>query len=238
MGSRWQASEERNRGVRVDTAGPRQLGLLSISLGGHHPWTAPTSDPAEPFDSSPLRYSRSPWVRASRSRKVRRPPPTRRPIRTRAQVCSARRPCRPQEQLTQADNDLARMEQSRSNVRRQLMEAREQRDVVKTLCLNDKLTQLNVAITSAQERRDALAAAVKRGDARPRHARLHDPERAAPAVRSARDRGESVRRRRGRRRRRLRREGDHRQEPARRRSLRVPELHGRRRSLPACASCI
>lgn len=70
----------------------------------------------------------------------------------------------PQEQLAQADGDMARMEQSRSNVRRQLMEAREQRDVVKTLCLNDKLTQLNVAISSAQERRDALAAAVKRGD--------------------------------------------------------------------------
>lgn len=70
----------------------------------------------------------------------------------------------PEEQLTQADSHLSRMEQSRSNVRRQLMEAREQRDVVKTLCLNDKLTQLNVAITSAQERRDALAAAVKRGD--------------------------------------------------------------------------
>ncbi len=70
----------------------------------------------------------------------------------------------PQEQLTQSDSDLARMEQSRANVRRQLMEAREQRDVVKTLCLNDKLTQLNVAISSAQERRDALAAAVKRGD--------------------------------------------------------------------------
>ena len=70
----------------------------------------------------------------------------------------------PQEQLAQADGDMARMEQSRSNVRRMLMEAREQRDVVKTLCLNDKLTQLNVAISSAQERRDALAAAVKRGD--------------------------------------------------------------------------
>ena len=56
------------------------------------------------------------------------------------------------------------MEQARSNVRRMLMEAREQRDVVKTLCLNDKLTQLNVAISSAQERRDALAAAVKRGE--------------------------------------------------------------------------
>ncbi len=70
----------------------------------------------------------------------------------------------PQQQLTQADGDMAKMEQARSNVRRQLMEAREQRDVVKTLCLNDKLTQLNVAIASAQERRDALAAAVKRGD--------------------------------------------------------------------------
>ena len=70
----------------------------------------------------------------------------------------------PQEQLAQADGDMARMEQARSNVRRQLMEAREARDVVKTLCLNDKLTQLNVAISSAQERRDALAAAVKRGD--------------------------------------------------------------------------
>lgn len=70
----------------------------------------------------------------------------------------------PQEELTQADADLVRMEQSRANVRRQLMEAREKRDVVKTLCLNDKLTQLNVAIGSAQERREALAAAAKRGD--------------------------------------------------------------------------
>src|SRR5512139_3513552 len=71
----------------------------------------------------------------------------------------------PKEQLAQADSDLARMEQSRSTVRRQLMEAREKRDVVKTLCLNDKLTQLNVAVSSAQERREALAAAAKRGDA-------------------------------------------------------------------------
>ncbi len=71
----------------------------------------------------------------------------------------------PKDQLAQADSDLARMEQSRSTVRRQLMEAREKRDVVKTLCLNDKLTQMNVAVTSAQERREALAAAVKRGDA-------------------------------------------------------------------------
>jgi hypothetical protein len=70
----------------------------------------------------------------------------------------------PQEQLAQADGHLVRMEQSRSTARRQLMEAREQRDVVKTLCLNDKLSQQNVAIESAQQRRDTLAAAVKRAD--------------------------------------------------------------------------
>lgn len=70
----------------------------------------------------------------------------------------------PQEMQTQSESDLVRMEQQRSTVRRMLMEAREQRDVVKTLCLNDKLTQLNVAITSAQERKDALSASVKRGD--------------------------------------------------------------------------
>jgi hypothetical protein len=71
----------------------------------------------------------------------------------------------PAEQLAEADNHLVRMEQARSNARRQLMDAREQRDVVKTLCLNEKLTQLNVAIASAQERREALAAAAKRSDA-------------------------------------------------------------------------
>lgn len=71
----------------------------------------------------------------------------------------------PQEQVTQSDSDLARMEQARAQVRRMLMDAREKRDVVKTLCLNDKLTQLNVAISSAQERREALGAAAKRGDA-------------------------------------------------------------------------
>jgi hypothetical protein len=70
----------------------------------------------------------------------------------------------PQQQATQADSDLARMEQARAQVRRMLMDAREKRDVVKTLCLNDKLTQLNVAISSATERREALGAAVKRND--------------------------------------------------------------------------
>src|SRR6187551_3456313 len=58
----------------------------------------------------------------------------------------------PQEELNQSDAFLGRMESARSTVRRQLETARAQRDVVKTLCLNDKLNQIDVAIRSARER--------------------------------------------------------------------------------------
>jgi hypothetical protein len=71
----------------------------------------------------------------------------------------------PKEQLTQSDAYLARMDSSRTGVRRQLETARAQRDVVKTLCLNDKLNQLDVAIRSARERRQSLEAAASRSDA-------------------------------------------------------------------------
>ena len=54
---------------------------------------------------------------------------------------------------------------SRTVVRRQLETARSQRDVVKVLCLNDKLNQLDVALRSARERRQALEAAAQRNDA-------------------------------------------------------------------------
>jgi hypothetical protein len=70
----------------------------------------------------------------------------------------------PDQQVSQAQADMAKMEGLRDQVRRQLASAREERDVVKTLCLNDKLTQLNVAIATAQERTDALSAAAKRND--------------------------------------------------------------------------
>jgi hypothetical protein len=71
----------------------------------------------------------------------------------------------PKEELVQAEAMLSRMDASRSGVRRQLETARAQRDVVKTLCLNDKLNQLDVAVRNAQERREALAAAAQRSDA-------------------------------------------------------------------------
>src|SRR5436190_15645895 len=70
----------------------------------------------------------------------------------------------PAEQLTQADASLVRMESSRTTVRRQLEQARAQRDVVKTLCLNDKLNQIDVGIRSARERRQALDVAAGRKD--------------------------------------------------------------------------
>jgi hypothetical protein len=71
----------------------------------------------------------------------------------------------PKEQLAQSDGFLSRMEGGRGSVRRQLESARAQRDVVKTLCLNDKLNQIDVAIRSARERRQALELAVARNDA-------------------------------------------------------------------------
>lgn len=70
----------------------------------------------------------------------------------------------PQEQLTQSESMLARMDGARTVVRQALEKARIARDVVKTLCLNDKLNQLDVAIRSARERRESLAAAVQRND--------------------------------------------------------------------------
>lgn len=71
----------------------------------------------------------------------------------------------PQEMLAQADGALQRMEGGRTSVAKQLAKARQERDVVKTLCLNDKLNQLDVAMRSATERRGALELAAKRGDA-------------------------------------------------------------------------
>jgi hypothetical protein len=70
----------------------------------------------------------------------------------------------PAEEATQGETFIVRMDASRTGVRRQLETARAQRDVVKTLCLNDKLNQLDVAIRSARERKQSLDAAAQRSD--------------------------------------------------------------------------
>jgi hypothetical protein len=56
------------------------------------------------------------------------------------------------------------MEQAAGAVRKQLQQAREARDVVKTLCLNDKLSQIDVALRSARDRKSSLQAAATRND--------------------------------------------------------------------------
>ncbi len=68
------------------------------------------------------------------------------------------------EQVAQSEKIVARMESTRDAVRRDLEEARQQRDVVKTLCLNDKLNQLDVALRSGTERQRALKLAADRND--------------------------------------------------------------------------
>lgn len=71
----------------------------------------------------------------------------------------------PQEQKVQADATLARIDAAGVAVRRQLEAARSSRDVVKTLCLNDKLNQIDVAVRSARDRRTSLEQAIARRDA-------------------------------------------------------------------------
>lgn len=71
----------------------------------------------------------------------------------------------PKDQAAEAEMYLSRMDSARSSVRLQLEEARNKRDVVKTLCLNDKLNQIDVAIRSARERKQALDVAAQKNDA-------------------------------------------------------------------------
>lgn len=71
----------------------------------------------------------------------------------------------PAQQVDEASNQISRMEQAAAGIRRQLEEARAARDVVKTLCLNDKLSQVDVAIRSAKDRQQSLQLAAGRNDA-------------------------------------------------------------------------
>ena len=71
----------------------------------------------------------------------------------------------PQEQLAQADVMVTRMQQASSNARVMLELARKDRDVIKILCLNEKLSELDAAVRTGKERRAVLQGAVDRQDA-------------------------------------------------------------------------
>lgn len=71
----------------------------------------------------------------------------------------------PQEMLAKAKGFVPAMDRSATAVRRQLTVAREQRDVVKALCLNDKLNQIDLAARTATDRMAGLESAVGQNDA-------------------------------------------------------------------------
>ncbi len=70
----------------------------------------------------------------------------------------------PPQMLTQARGFLPAMDRAASVVRGQLRLAREQKDVVKALCLNDKLNQIDLATRTATDRVGGLEAAVNAND--------------------------------------------------------------------------
>ncbi len=69
-----------------------------------------------------------------------------------------------QQMRTQSQTFLPQMDQSAQIVRRQLEQSRESRDVVKVLCLNDKLNQIDVAIRASRDRMPVLTAALAKDD--------------------------------------------------------------------------
>ena len=76
----------------------------------------------------------------------------------------------PAQMVAAAKALLPAMDKSAAVVRRQLTLAREQKDVVKALCLNDKLNQVDLAIRTATDRVSGLEAAASANDAeRSRH---------------------------------------------------------------------
>jgi hypothetical protein len=76
----------------------------------------------------------------------------------------------PDERLDRAKGFVDAIDRAAQSIQRQLQSARKDRDVVRVLCLNDKLNQVDVALRSAQDRVGALGAAVDRKDAdRARH---------------------------------------------------------------------
>jgi hypothetical protein len=70
----------------------------------------------------------------------------------------------PLQMVAEAEKYVPAMEQGQGNVKRSLLEARAQRDVVKVLCLSDKLSQIDVAIKSSRDRMESLRGAASEGD--------------------------------------------------------------------------
>jgi hypothetical protein len=76
----------------------------------------------------------------------------------------------PSARLDRAKAFVVSIDAAAQSLLRQLQAARKERDIVRALCLSDKLNQVDVALRSAQDRQSALEAAAARADAdRARH---------------------------------------------------------------------
>jgi hypothetical protein len=73
-------------------------------------------------------------------------------------------PTTPAQMVAAAKAALPAMDSSAQVVRRQLTLAREQKDVVKSLCLNDKVNQIDLAIRTATDRVGGLESAANAND--------------------------------------------------------------------------
>jgi hypothetical protein len=71
----------------------------------------------------------------------------------------------PEQMLGRAKQFVAGIEQASGSISRQLQAARKDRDVVRVLCLSDKLNQVDVALGSARDRMNSLRGAAERSDA-------------------------------------------------------------------------
>ena len=71
----------------------------------------------------------------------------------------------PQQMLQRARAFKPMMENDAISVQRQASDAKQKHDVVKSLCLSDKLSQIHVAVTTASGRIDTLESAASHNDA-------------------------------------------------------------------------
>jgi hypothetical protein len=71
----------------------------------------------------------------------------------------------PGDQVAQGDTMIQQIEANARSIDEKYRRAHDERDVVKSLCLNDKLSQANSAFRTGKERHDQLKAAGGRGDA-------------------------------------------------------------------------
>jgi hypothetical protein len=70
----------------------------------------------------------------------------------------------PEQVLEESRVTLDRMEATADSISRMMRGARTDKDVVKTLCLDDKLNQIDVAVRAAADRLAIIEAAVKSGE--------------------------------------------------------------------------